>query len=154
MFESKEDVQEGPGTVVGANVKLTGTLKDVNDITVHGQVNGDVVSDQNVFIAETAKIKGPVKAKTITIAGEVHGEVEASARLEILESGKIKGSVSTDDLVIKSGAIINGKCEMKKGAEDMKDEKGVTKKAIKTDIPKTRKEDLAKMNKSGKYELE
>ena len=33
MFENEKQTVSGPGTVVGGNVKLTGTLKDVNDIT-------------------------------------------------------------------------------------------------------------------------
>ncbi len=101
-----------PGTIVGGNVKLTGTLKDVNDITVHGQVDGVIISDRVVTIAETARVKGPVTATTVMVAGTVNGDVTASERCELLPSARVTGSVTAGDLSIKSGAIFNGKATM------------------------------------------
>lgn len=106
------DGATSPGTVVGANVKLTGTLKDVNDITVHGAVEGEVISDRVVTIAETAKVKGPITATAVTIAGTVNGAVTATERCELLPSARVTGSISTSDLAIKSGALFNGKATM------------------------------------------
>lgn len=106
------DSPASPGTVVGANVKLTGTLKDVNDITVHGQVEGEIISDRVVTVAETAKVKGPITATSVTIAGTVNGAVTASERCELLPSARVNGSVTTSDLSIKSGALFNGKATM------------------------------------------
>lgn len=106
------DGVSSPGTVVGANVKLTGTLKDVNDITVHGQVDGEIISDRIVTVAETAKVKGPVTATSVTIAGLVNGAVNASERCELLPSARVTGSITTSDLSIRSGALFNGKATM------------------------------------------
>ncbi len=107
-----------PGTVVGANVKLTGTLKDVNDITVHGQVDGEIISDRIVTVAETAKVKGPITATSVTIAGQVNGAVNASERCELLPSARVTGSIATSDLSIRSGALFNGKATMAEPAAE------------------------------------
>lgn len=113
MFEGvAQDGVSGPGTVVGANVKLTGTISDVNDITVHGTVEGEVVSDKTVVIAETASVKGPVTAQVVSISGRVNGSITAHQKLELLPTGQINGSITTKDLNIKSGASFNGKCVM------------------------------------------
>lgn len=114
IFDKATDTDgaTSPGTVVGANVKLTGTLKDVNDITVHGQVEGEIISDRIVTIAETAKVKGPITATSITVAGQVNGAVNASERCELLPSGRVTGSITTSDLSIRSGALFNGKATM------------------------------------------
>lgn len=106
------DSPSSPGTVVGGNVKLTGTLKDVNDITVHGQVDGEIISDRVVTVAETARVKGPITATSVTIAGSVNGAITASERCELLPSARVTGSVATADLSIKSGAVFNGKATM------------------------------------------
>ena len=45
----------GPGTIVGANVKLVGTLADANEIVIHGRIEGEVVSD-----------KSPVKSMAVS----------------------------------------------------------------------------------------
>ena len=102
----------GPGTVVGVNVALSGTLKDQNDISVHGMVDGEVVSDRTVTVGESAQVKGPVKGKVVTVAGVIRGAIDASEKLEVLETGKIYGSITTGDLVVRSGAQISGKITM------------------------------------------
>ncbi|MCA9388828.1 polymer-forming cytoskeletal protein [Candidatus Berkelbacteria bacterium] len=113
MFEgTTDDTVAGPGTVVGANVKLTGTISDVNDITVHGSVEGEVASDKTVIIAETATVKGPVSAQMVSISGRVNGSVTAHQKLELLPTAKINGGITTKELIIKSGASFNGKCSM------------------------------------------
>lgn len=99
-------------TIVGSNVKLTGTLKDINDIVVHGVVEGEVSSDQNIVIAETAKIKGPVNAQIVSVAGEITGMIMAHEKLEIHPSGKVEGNIQTKDLIIHSGARFVGKSSL------------------------------------------
>jgi len=102
----------GPGTVVGVNVALTGVLKDQSDIAVYGMVEGEVVSDNLVIIGQTAQIKGPVRGQVVTVAGIVRGSIEASEKLEILSTGKVFGSIGAKDLVVHSGATISGKVTM------------------------------------------
>lgn len=121
----------GPGTIVGANVKLVGTLADANEIVIHGKIEGEVISEKNVIVSETAYIKGPVSAETVQIAGEVHGSIVATGRLEILPTGKVFGSTTTKDLNIRSGAIFVGKSNMPEGEKglmatdkDSKDDEG------------------------------
>jgi len=109
----------GPGTIVGANVKLVGTLSDANEIIVHGKIEGEVISEKSVIISETAFVKGPITAEMVQIAGEVHGSIVTSGKLEILPTGKVFGSITTKDLNIRSGAIFVGKSNMPEG------EKGV-----------------------------
>lgn len=108
----KERPISGPGTVIGANVVLTGILKDSGDIAVHGKVEGEITSERAVVIGETAEIKGPISAQIVTIAGFVKGSVDAGQKLEILPTGKIYGSISTRDLIIRSGATFVGKSTM------------------------------------------
>lgn len=102
----------GPGTVVGANVKLVGTLHDANEVTIHGKIEGEVISEKNVTISETAHIKGPISAEVIQIAGQVNGSITATGKIEILPTGKVYGSLTTKDLNIRSGAIFVGKSNM------------------------------------------
>jgi len=99
-------------TIVGSNVKLTGTLKDTNDIVIHGTVEGEVVSDQNIVVDETANIKGPVTAQAVSVSGVVEGMVRALDKLEIHPSGRVDGNIQTKDLIIHSGARFIGKSDI------------------------------------------
>lgn len=113
---------EGQGTIVGAGVKLTGALRDHNDIMVFGRVEGEVASESNVFVGETAFIKGPISAKAITVSGKILGSVEGKEKIEIDPTGFINGSITTKELIVKSGATFIGKSTMpdkNKGVEDV-----------------------------------
>lgn len=109
----------GPSTIVGANVKLVGTLYDANEITIHGKVEGEVKSDKIVVVSETAYVKGPITAETVQIAGQVNGSITATSKMEILPTGKIYGSITTKDLNIRSGAIFIGKSNMPDGDKEI-----------------------------------
>src|SRR5579864_1321740 len=112
MKPNPNDGATGPGTIVGVNVALSGTLKDQNDIAVYGMVDGEVASERAVTIGQSAQVKGPVRGQLVTVAGTVHGEITAIEKLEILETGKIYGSIESKDLIVRSGALINGKVSM------------------------------------------
>lgn len=113
--------QNGPGTVVGVNVALSGTLKDANDIVVYGMVDGEVVSEKSVTVGETAQVKGPVRGAIVTVAGTVRGAIDAAERMELLETGRVYGSIATKDLVIRSGALLAGKVTMAGSEETAED---------------------------------
>ncbi len=105
------------GTVVGANVRLQGTLKDSSDVTVHGVVEGEVISQKVVRITETATIKGPVTAETVIVAGVIKGSIEAKNKLEILATGVVNGAIATGALIIHEGAVFNGKSLMQEPSQ-------------------------------------
>ena len=107
-----DDSSNGPGTTVGVNVALSGTLKDQNDIAVFGMVEGEVISEKSISIGQSAQVKGPVHGKVVTVSGTVRGSIKADEKLEGLETGKVFGSIIAKDLIVHSGAILVGKCDM------------------------------------------
>ena len=111
-------------TIIGVNVILKGNLHNKGSIQINGTVEGEVKSDENVNIGETAKIKGPVVAKTIEISGEVKGLVEATEKLEVNPTGKVIGDINAKSLIIKQGATFIGKSAMPSGSaqEELKAE--------------------------------
>lgn len=116
--------QSGSGTVVGSNVKLQGVLKDTENIIIHGQLDGELSSEQSVLVAEQAVVKGPISGDTVTVAGVVKGSIDAKKKLEILPSGRVNGSVTTKEFVVQSGAIFNGKIVMPEEKAEDKHETG------------------------------
>ncbi len=99
-------------TIIGVSVTLKGNIHNKGSIQVNGTIEGEVKSDENVIVGETAQIKGPVIAKKIEASGEIRGLVEATEKLEINPTGKIYGDVNAKTLIIKEGAIFVGKSIM------------------------------------------
>ncbi len=103
---------ENVDTIIGLNVNLKGNLKNQGSIQVNGSVEGEVRSDDNVNVGETAVIKGPVIAKVIEVSGTIKGLIEATEKLEINATGKVIGDINVKTLIIKQGAIFVGKSTM------------------------------------------
>lgn len=99
-------------TIIGVHVQIKGNIKNKGSILINGNVDGEVKSDENINIGETAKIKGPVAAKTIEISGEVNGLIEATEKLELNPTGKVVGDINAKSLIIKQGASFVGKSIM------------------------------------------
>lgn len=102
----------GIDTTIGSNVHVEGSLKNLGSIEINGEVVGEIASQEDIIVGETAKIKGPIVAKNVTVAGEVEGTIESSEKLEILPSGKVNGDINTAMLVIQQGAHFIGRSQM------------------------------------------
>lgn len=114
-------MENNTDTIIGINVTLKGNLHNKGSIQVNGNVDGEVKSDENILIGETAKIKGPVIAKKIEISGEVSGQIDATDKLEINSSGRVYGDINAKSLVIKEGAIFVGNSKTTQGSVQPKE---------------------------------
>lgn len=99
-------------TVIGTEVQVKGNLHNKGSILVNGHVEGEIKSDENVTIGETASVSGPIIAKSILISGKVTGTIEAHERMEIDPTGVVNGDIKTKTMIVREGAIFNGTCIM------------------------------------------
>lgn len=135
-------MENNTDTIIGVNVSLKGNLHNKGSIQVNGSVEGEVRSDENVLVGETAKVKGPVIAKKIEISGEVRGLIEATEKLEINSTGRIYGDINAKSLVIKEGAIFIGKSSMSSHANTEEPTKAQAEEAKQTADDKEVKEEI------------
>jgi cytoskeletal protein CcmA (bactofilin family) len=112
LLNKKGLEMENVDTIIGTNVKIKGSLKNQGSIQINGTVEGDVKSDQMVTVGETATVVGPIVAKTIEISGVVRGIINGGEKVEVNPKGQIQGDIITKTLIIKQGAIFNGKSQM------------------------------------------
>jgi cytoskeletal protein CcmA (bactofilin family) len=105
-------------TVIGVEVQVKGNLQNKGSILVNGNVEGEIKSDENVTVGETATVTGPIMAKTILISGKVNGTVEATEKLEVDPTGLINGDIKTKILIVREGAVFNGNSSMGQSPKD------------------------------------
>lgn len=103
-------------TIVGANVHLKGNLSNQGSIEIHGNVDGEISSDEDIIIGQTATINGPIKAKNIDVSGNIVGSINAHEKLELQPTCKVEGDITCEILSIKHGAIFNGSCAVTAGS--------------------------------------
>ncbi|MEK7516151.1 MAG: polymer-forming cytoskeletal protein [Patescibacteria group bacterium] len=103
------EVQGGQETIIAQGVRVEGDLVSQGPIAIQGEVIGNVKTDADLEVGETAKIEANVSARNARVAGEIKGNMEVHERLDLAASARILGDITAQTLTIESGASVNGK---------------------------------------------
>ncbi len=112
----------GSDTVIGTGVIVDGPLRTTGDITIDGQVNGEVSSKGNVTIGINGHIHGKVSGDNVLLAGQISGDILASGETHLTESAKLIGDITTALIAIDTGANFLGTITMQEQPRLMADE--------------------------------
>lgn len=100
-------------TTVAADTVWQGTLRSSADIRIEGALNGEVHTEQGLYVAADARVDATVYAATATVAGQLNGQINCSERLEILSTGRVTGQIDAGAIVVQEGAFLGGQLRMK-----------------------------------------
>ena len=98
--------------IIAADSVWSGTLRSHGSLRIYGVVEGDLTADDEIYVAEGARINARLSSRVVVVAGTVEGTVECSGRLEVLPTGRVSGDVTTPSLVVHEGATIEGDLRM------------------------------------------
>ncbi|MEM0968283.1 MAG: polymer-forming cytoskeletal protein [Verrucomicrobiota bacterium] len=105
-----------PTNLLSSDVVIEGTLKAAKDLTIDGQVIGNVVSQGMLVIGENARIEGEVDCRTVAVFGKLEGNMKCSERCELKSTSEINGDVKAGALAMEEGASFTGRSEIGKTA--------------------------------------
>lgn len=119
MFKKKENQNETGEEIISGSINLIGigTVIEGNvickgDIRVDGQVVGNVSSKSKVVIGSTGHIKGDIYSQNADISGTHFGSCHITDLLFLKSTSKVNGNINTGKLVVESGAVFTGNCNM------------------------------------------
>ena len=96
-------------TTIGASLVINGEVTSKEDITVHGQVKGQISMVQGtLLVAPTARIEADVNVTNVTIHGKMSGKVAAGERVELTPTATVKGTLIAPAVILHDGATFNG----------------------------------------------
>lgn len=116
MFNLKSEPQEVGGSkinaILGKGAQFEGKLIFEGTVRIDGKFSGEIVSDDQLIIGESADVNAEIKVNNIIISGNVVGNIEAKGKVEIQAPGKLKGNIKAPALVINEGVMFDGHCQM------------------------------------------
>jgi len=114
MFKNMpfEGTKSEETTIISKGVKIEGKIASSGNITVDGEVQGDILSQNNVTVGENGQVNGQINADGITIGGKVSGTVRVKEKLVLESKGNLKGDIFTKILVVEAGAKFDGQSKM------------------------------------------
>lgn len=119
MFNKKKKIViDSISSVLGEATRLNGKLVFSGTMRVDGNVEGEIISEQQkgvhstLIIGEKARINGDIRVETVINSGRIVGNVTATNRVAIHDPGQLIGDVETSELTVEDGVIFNGRCNM------------------------------------------
>ncbi|MEA3337660.1 MAG: polymer-forming cytoskeletal protein [Chloroflexota bacterium] len=100
------DVTIGPRATFSGNLRCDGSVR------IEGVMeSGEIETLGNVIIANSAKVVGDIKARTVSISGAYKGVIDAK-RVELLEGGRAWGTIKVVSFLLDDGAYLRGELVM------------------------------------------
>jgi cytoskeletal protein CcmA (bactofilin family) len=110
---------------------ITGDLSCKGDIRIDGEIIGNVISKAKVVIGTTGKVIGDVIGSNADISGQMKGDLTVTDTIFLKSTALIEGDMVTNKLIVESGAIFSGNCNMGISSEKGYSSKSKTEKSFK-----------------------
>ena len=114
----KENIQtftenkEISSLIIGEGATIKGEIKEENEITIHGNVDGDIEC-KDLFVGKTGSIKGKIKADSLYVEGSIEGDINIRELLKLMSSSYVSGKITYGSLQINEGGKLVGEIEFK-----------------------------------------
>jgi cytoskeletal protein CcmA (bactofilin family) len=99
-------------TIINSKTRILGKIFSEANLRVDGTIEGNINCSSKVNIGPSAKIIGDIVCQQGEIECEVQGNIFCEDQLKLNATANISGDIYTKRLIVESGALFNGKCEM------------------------------------------
>ncbi len=102
FFKQKE-------TYISEQMKLCGDIETNADISIDGEMHGNIKSKGHVMLGPTAHFEGNIESDSVLICGHFKGIITAKQLIEVKIPADIIGDLIADSVRVDSGVAIHGK---------------------------------------------
>lgn len=101
-------------SVIDVDASMQGSLifKDPVNLRIRGNFEGSLETKGYLTIGDTAVVSATIKCENIVVEGRVKGDIDATSRIDLAEHAVIEGNIKAPSLIVREGAILQGKCVM------------------------------------------
>jgi cytoskeletal protein CcmA (bactofilin family) len=105
---SRQDSHRSSPAVIGAGARVRGKVSGEGDLTIEGQVEGEVVVRGQLFIAEGGRVVSDIDAAGLRVAGTLEGDVSVTGEVHILAGARVRGDLHGSSISLEEGAELDG----------------------------------------------
>ncbi len=92
----------GPGSIFEGKFYIAGSLR------IDGKFEGEIKTDDALFIGETGKVRTNISAREVIVAGTLIGNIKAEAEVRLEETGRLLGDIVAPALTLAKGVVAKG----------------------------------------------
>jgi cytoskeletal protein CcmA (bactofilin family) len=107
------DIKRESGSLLGEGSFFSGKLTFIGTVRIEGKIEGEILSDDTLVVADGGEVRGIVNVGTLIVTGGlVDATVTAKEAVEIHPGGTLHGEVTSPVFQIERGAIFRGQSRM------------------------------------------
>jgi len=95
-------------TVLAEDIDFKGSIHFKSSLMIKGNFEGEINSEGLLIIGAQAKLNAQIKTNTLVSNGDVTGNIQATSSAVLTSSAVHTGDIQTPNLIIESGALLNG----------------------------------------------
>lgn len=103
-----------PGTLIKGEIRCEG------NILLNGEFEGAIISQAEVVVGKSGRVKGEIQAAKLLVSGEFHGNFTGEV-IDIMPYGKVYGDVKVNNIVIEPNAVFEGETKIVSGRVERQD---------------------------------
>ncbi|EID99583.1 MULTISPECIES: bactofilin family protein [Leptospira] len=92
----------GPGSIFEGKFYIAGSLR------IDGKFEGEIKTDDALFIGETGKVRTNISAREVIVAGTLIGNIKAETEVRLEETGRLLGDIIAPALSLAKGVVAKG----------------------------------------------
>lgn len=105
-------------TILAEDIDFEGVLTFKKPLMIKGKFKGEIKADSALFVGKNAEVQAKIEAENVASQGKIEGNIVARSKVELYSTAKITGDINCPNLVIESGSVFDGNCQMSKDAKD------------------------------------
>jgi len=107
-----QTAEVGSINIIGKGTKIVGDITSAGDVRIDGLLTGNIVISGKLVLGPNGMVDGNITSVNAELEGEVKGIVNVTEILSLKSTAKINGDIVTSKLMIESGALFTGSCNM------------------------------------------
>jgi cytoskeletal protein CcmA (bactofilin family) len=108
---SRHDAAPSTQAVLGSGTRVRGRVTGDGDLTVLGQLEGEVHLRGELCIAEGARVVSDIDAAALRVAGALEGDVHVSGDVAVLAGAHVRGDLHGASVSLEEGADFDGRLD-------------------------------------------
>jgi cytoskeletal protein CcmA (bactofilin family) len=101
-------------STIGRRVQINGTVVSDEDLEIVGKVEGTIHARTALRVAREAEVKAVINGTGVLVEGAVNGDINASETLVLGATAVLTGNIKTPSLQIREGAFFRGQVTMQR----------------------------------------
>jgi cytoskeletal protein CcmA (bactofilin family) len=108
--------------LLGRGSEFEGKLTFEGTVRIDGKFTGEVHSEDTLIIGEGARVNAEISVANVVVYGDVIGNITATNAVELHTPARVKGNITAPQLVVETGVVFDGNCQMSSGKNKQREE--------------------------------